>query len=349
MSLALPVSIMIDDSAPCINILYWQTKKLQSSVPRQISGEPIVSHISNDFLHKFVEVVHRYGLRGKFTVLPYPAGLGSISQGLDGYQKRELDEWLEVVKHEVTPLFDITPEILTHTKALDLQNHQLLPEDEHEWAIHQTESTLTQYISHALRILRDVGLDATGVTSPWSFGSQAEKNYQLAILDAQKQVNNLRHTWYFLHFSKKLAFQSKIVYHNPTNDDWVVSIVAQCEDFMWQTMETQQMDNDYIYSIADLYLTKDGKQGRLSKLFSEQIPVVLATHWQSLFSNGRTTGLQVLKEVVERIEQLWGKNVKWTKCSELATKIVLGVDDGDWHKRYGILWTLRDHLRKDHF
>lgn len=321
----IPIVCIIDDPAPCINVYWWHVAEPQNTdKPKQQSGEPILQRIPLSFLREFVDVAQKWGIKGKFSVLPYPAGLGSIAEGLPGYPRSELDEWLDVVRQDLTPLFDITPEILTHAKAIDLSTMTLLPENERDWAVHQTEATLTPYIAHALQILKDVRLDASGVTSPWDFGKAVESDYQRAIFNAQKSVNNRTRTWYFLHTSTKDTLShSKVVYRAESEgkEEWLVSIVSQCSDFLWQTMDVLEPDDEYIHSIADRYLTADGKSGRLVELFEAGVPIVFHTHWQSLFSNGRKTGLLVMAEVGERVQKIWGDKVKWTTCYELAKQI----------------------------
>jgi hypothetical protein len=322
----LPIVCIIDDAAPCINTYWWHAAESQNTdKPKHQTGEPVLQRIPLSFLKEFVDVTLKWGIKGKFSVLPYPSGLGSIAEGLPGYPKNEVDKWVNIVRQELTPFFDITPEILTHAKALDLSTMTLLPENERNWATHQTEATLTPYIAYALQILKDVGLDANGVTSPWDFGRPVESDYQRAILNAQKSVNNRSNTWYFLHTNDSdTQFHSKVVYpvEPKSKDEWVVSIVSQCGDFFWQTMETLEADDAYICSIADRYLTGDGKRGRLAELLGANIPIVFHTHWQSLFSNGRKTGLLALAEVGKRVKKTWGDKVKWTTCYELAKEIV---------------------------
>ena len=63
---------------------------------------------------------------------------------------------------------DITPEILTHARALDLETITPPSMNERNWAEEQTAATITPYIARALKILLRVGLSSTGVTSPWA-------------------------------------------------------------------------------------------------------------------------------------------------------------------------------------
>jgi hypothetical protein len=313
----LPMVCIIDDGAPCINIYWWHALEAQKTdKPIQRSGEPVLKRIPIDFLEEFVEVIRGWGIKGKFSLIPYPAGLGSISDKLKGYPKDEVDLWVKIVREELSQFFDITPEILTHAKTLDLSTMTLLEENEREWATHQTEETLTPYIAYALRILKDVGIDANGVTSPWDFGRVVEEEYRLSILNAQKQVYGRGQTWYFLHMNDRdTVFHSKAFHPTGREEEWVVSVVSQCGDLIWETMDRTETDEDYVRSIVDRYMR------RFSELIEADVPVVFHTHWQSLFSNGRRTGLKVLEEIGKEVERRWERKVRWTKCSELARAV----------------------------
>ncbi len=323
--MSLPISLIVDDPAPLINVYWWHAAEHQKTDrPKLKSGQAVVQTMPVDFLRRFVEVIARWGIRGKFSVLPYPAGLGKISEGWPGSDTKALFQWVETARSRVMPLMDITPYILTNAKALDLDTYRLLDENERDWASHQAEATLTPYIAAALRFLNEVGLEATGVTSPWDFGAQVENDYRLAIRRAMKQVNDRGQTLYFLHTDARATdLRSSVVSRD--GDEWLVSIVSQCGDHIWETMEMQDDSPAYVRSVADRYLTEDGNQGRLVELFSAGTPMVFHTHWQSLYSNGRRTGLRVLDEVGRRIACAWGKDARWLKCSDLASEVAAGA------------------------
>ena len=323
--MSLPVTLIVDDPAPLINVYWWHAAESQATDrPTQASGEPVAREIPVDFLRQFVDVIANRGIKGKFSVLPYPAGLGAITAGWPGCDQRALNTWLDLVRQRITPRMDITPEILTHARTLDLNSLTLLPENEREWSRHQTAATMTPYISYALEILNAADLPATGVTSPWDFGIDVEGEYQRAMRDAMRQVNSRSQTWYFLHQEReKTDFQSRVVYQR--DDSWQVSLCSQVRDSFWATMDSQETDTAYVRSVADAYVSEDGASGRLAQLFDAGTPIVWCTHWQSLYSNGRMTGLQALDEVCRRIDSLWGDEIEWMKCSELATAIAGGA------------------------
>jgi hypothetical protein len=235
-----------------------------------------------------------------------------------------MERWLALTRERVVPLMDITPEILTHAEAVDIDNMTLLDENEQDWASHQTETTLTPYIAISLRLLNQVGLEASGVTSPWYFGHDVEPDYQRAIRKAMQEVNRRGQTWYFLHIQTGgTDFHSQVVYQE--GEQWLVSLCSQCKDYLWATMDTTDSSDAYIRSVADRYLTEDGQEGRFAELFNAGTPIVFHSHWQSFYSNGRHTGLQALAEVAKRMQKVGGSDVQWVKCSQLAESIAMSV------------------------
>ena len=318
----LPMCMIVDDPAPIINPLYYFRLQVgKMAEPKQQSGEAMPSKIPLELLERFAEAAARFGVKGKFSILAYPAGLGSILDGWEGADKKELEAWLRVARERVEPLFDITPEIMTHTLALDLDTKKLLPLSEHEWSQQQNEETLTRYITASLDILSRAGFDATGVTSPCDFGTKVEDAYARAVLGAERKVHGRSLTWYFLHTDTQPKGKPSHVFARDCTGGTVVSVVSKCGDFAWQTMESPDTSDDYVRSVADKYVTEDGTSGQLAALLNAGVPIVFHTHWQSLYSNGRFTGMKAIEIMFERVAGLWGSKVAWMKCSAFAERI----------------------------
>src|SRR4051794_9428101 len=148
-----PVTVLLDDPTPCRNPAWYEH-------PEQ--GH--VAVIPNSFTEGFADVIDRTGAAGKFTVIPCPGGQGRIDEAMPGISTNELQGFLQLVRERIAPRWDISPEILTHNKALDLATMRPLPMNEDAWVAQQDEATLTAYIGRALQILCHVGLDPTGVT-----------------------------------------------------------------------------------------------------------------------------------------------------------------------------------------
>ena len=72
----LPLSLIIDDPAPRVFVYY------EHAVTRTTAdGRPLLSEVPNAFLDDFCGAAERFGLRGKFSVVPMPGGRGDIVNG----------------------------------------------------------------------------------------------------------------------------------------------------------------------------------------------------------------------------------------------------------------------------
>ena len=322
-----PIALIVDDPCPGVH-LYHRTVQRRNGTALTTDGRPLLPFIGNDLLHDFVALSERYGLRGKFSVVPRPALCGSINTGLDGVSDADRGEWLALVRDRVALHYDLTPEMITHDLALDLATLAPLDEDEHAWSQHQTEASLRAYIGFALRELQEAGLDATGVTSPWSFGIAVEPAYARAVLGAQEDVYGRSQTWFFLRFSQAADARAEVaVLDGP--DRWCGHVVATCDDFLWPSIDSPRDDEAFVHELADRYVTADGRTGRMVELLEGGGEIVMCTHWQSLFSNGTRVGLRALAVVAERVARLWSDRVEWQRCSALAAAAVHRALAGD--------------------
>jgi len=98
-------------------------------------------------LREFADFADENNIRGKFTVLPCPAGLGRIDQRIRGLSDAHLAELLNIVRTQIAPRFDITPEVLTHTMAIQPETGALLPHTEIAWLSHLLASGRTEAVT----------------------------------------------------------------------------------------------------------------------------------------------------------------------------------------------------------
>lgn len=311
-----PISWIIDDPAPIISVYYEHAGKSTTQ-----DGRPLVPTYPNEMLFEFCDIIERRGIRGKFSVIPMPGNKGDIVNGLEGVHAEQLNEWLDCVKSRVIPAFSVGPEMLTHHKAVDLATGNALPMNERDWASTQTRESFTPYIAKALSLLKQVGINAIGVTSPWDFGIEVEEEYETAISAAVKQVHGSDKAWFFLRGLRD----------RPNAKPWVareddgrtlISIPATTRDYIWATIDTPRTDDEYISEIADKLITADGKEGEVIRVLETGGYPVLITHWQSLMSNGLGTGLRVMDEVGRRIKEHLSDRVEWMSFEQI-TDLVL--------------------------
>jgi hypothetical protein len=281
-------------------------------------GRPLAERVPNAFLDRFCDVVGARGMAGKFSIVPSSSYEGDVVRGFAG-DLGATRAWLDTARRCLGGRFDFSPEMLTHDLAVDVGTGRPLPESEHAWSQRQDRRTLTPYVAHALRLLRRVDVFCTGVTSPWSFGIQVEPEYQAAIAVAQREVNQLDVSWYFLHTRHDHVRTRPWVAlsEGPTR---LVAIASTVPDVWWQTIDSPRTDRAWIETVADHVLTADGEGGALRRVLEAGGWPVLLTHWQSLFSNGLQSGLRALDEVGRRVEAVLGAAVVWSSCSQLVAR-----------------------------
>lgn len=304
-----PISLIVDDGAP-VNLAYWLHP-----------GGKHVHLIPNSVARGFGEVCRRYAAAGKFSVLPMPAQLGRIDRELNHVPARHLHGFLKVARESIAPRFDITVELLTHQAAVDLATGRYLHLYEDEWVSRAGVAEMTDYISLALRILKNVGLPANGVTSPWSAGIDNERRYAEAIARAQWRVHHRKFAWYFLHcLGRARPRWPWLVWQEKSTGLKAVTVPANTDDVFWATQDAGSARGARAAARAgvDRLLSRDGRSGKLRELFHGGYPMVILTHWQSLFSDGRCAGLRGLERLLGRIERIFGAEVRWMRCSELA-------------------------------
>ena len=92
-NLRVPISLIVDDPAPCINPLWY--------FRHQVGGQAVPVYprtIPLSFMDSWCRWVSDSGVRGDFTILPFPAGLGCIDRNLEGCDPEELRAWLRLAR-----------------------------------------------------------------------------------------------------------------------------------------------------------------------------------------------------------------------------------------------------------
>jgi hypothetical protein len=310
----IPFSLIIDDGSPVDPLFY------------ELPGYETPLLVPARFTKRVADTFDRYDLRGKFTVIPMPSCLGRIDKSLKRVPQDHLLEFLKLMRERVAPRFDITPEFLTHLSSYDLKtgNYQRhIYED--AWISQASVEEITEYFTLAFNILKNVGLNATGITSPWVSGIDVESKYAKSLADAQWNVFHSKLTWYFLHAASdsEPAIQCSVEYKNPERGQVVVSVPANAGDIFWSMdLPAKKERLKFINDGIDRLLSADGKTGRIPQLIESGFPVVIVTHWQSLFTQGTELGLNGLAILADRIQKVFGSRFEWVTCSEMAQRYI---------------------------
>ena len=298
----LPISLIVDDGVP---------------VSSEYTGSPNYDFrrsVMDGMLRGFSDVCSRYGVKGKFSIIPMQSHIIRFNEGPEIFDRNKLVKFLAMLKKEIVPRFDITPEILTHARAFDMKTGGLHAVNEDAWVTQASPEDLADYISLSLMILKKAGFPANGLTSPWYTGFDCEKKYAKAIAEAQMRVNRLAFSWYFLHIcAKDEGRWPWVAYRNGKTGQCVISVPANTDDFFWGIKSASEISGR-----VNAALSSDGKTGRIAELILQDRPVTILTHWQSLHSGGRLFGLKAFEQVLRRVSKMYGDRVVWMKFSELA-------------------------------
>ena len=304
----IPIAINIDDHTPFIHLFRYHVDP-----PDTADGRRLRDTVPFAFFDRFCSVCEKYGLSGKISIVPAPACKGDVARGIDGFSKEELAEWKNAATARLGDRFSFGPEMISHYKAYNTSDGSWYDFDEDKWSrMGQTAETLTPYISYALNILRDADIPATGVTSPWMFCETIEDDYRKAIAQSMREVYGSDKAWYFIHTREEWPEKTE-----PIPGFKLYSVSATIDDSFWATLRTDRTDREFIESIADTYITADGKQGSFIDCINKNIPIVFLAHWQCLFSNGLGTGLSALELIASRVNEHLADKVQWMSFDEL--------------------------------
>jgi len=296
---------MIDDGAP-VNLMVWHC-----------TWEKHVKLVPNRLASDFAALCERHGVMGKFSLPPMPAALGRIDQSLIGVSDSHRRRFVDIIHKRIAPRFDITPELTTHLTAFTpTDRNQHIWED--EWVAQASADEIADYVALSLKLLIEAGFKPNGVTSPWDTGSTNEKIYAEGVCRAIYRVQRRKTSWYFRAFAGDEPLGPFVMWTDTKRGLKIVSVPVNAGDVFWHTQYGSAAQARRIAKAGvDQFLSADGKTGRIRDLVEANMPVTLATHWQSLFSNGRFSGMEALKLLIERMTEHFGQRIQWMRCSDL--------------------------------
>ena len=312
-----PVSLIIDDSAPLVSVFYHHA----SAKKQTRDGRPLQPIFPNSLLLDFCEVMERHGIKGKFSIVPMPGNQGDIVRGLKGVTKEELDEWMEIVKTRVVPNFTVGPEMLTHDNAINLEDGSEYDLHEDDWAATQNRATLTPYIAKAVSLVKEAGFKVFGATSPWAFGLPVEDQYYAALSQAVYDVTGEKNSWVFLRDLENKPNAKPWVAHEEDGRT-LVAIPSTAPDISWPTLRNPDTSEEFVNRMVDTLITADGKGGAFVRILETGGWPILLSHWQGLLSNGEGTGLRILDEAARRINEHFSDRVEWMSFEEMMNIVL---------------------------
>ncbi len=317
-----PVSLIIDDSTCLVNLAHFCIPQFREVFPDDYHQpwKTLPREIPDAFVRRFGEWCSDRGVKGKYSLIPYPACVGWLDRDLPGWSKQELKDSLELVRTLMVPNWDIHPEIVSHTWVVDTKTGRPFPErtsafmENWGWSEQKSADQLADYMSYALRILKNVGFQCDGITTPGGFGIRSLPQLAEGTLHACRDVFQCEIPHYFRHiFTGGQSVAPRVEYVaglDGPDPKCVVSIIGCTSDWFggWDGLSPGSVDR---------FITADLKGGRLPNVIARGEPAVLACHWPGLYFNGQEVGFKIFQDVVQRLHDAYD-NLIWMKLSEIA-------------------------------
>ena len=317
-----PVSLIIDDSTCLVNLAHFCIPQFAEVFPDRYKQrwQDLPREIPDSFVREFGEWCAERGVRGKYSIVPYPACVGWVDRDIPGWSKRALDESLKLVRTLMMPNWDIHPEMITHTWVIDTKTGRPYPErtdrfmENWRWTDGKSVDELANYLSYALRILKNVDLPCEGITTPGGFGNRILPQLSQATLQSCRDVFKAEIPHYFRHLytdDRSVAPRVEFASGLDTNDPRCsVSIIGCTGDWFggWDGLERGSVDQ---------FITADLKGGRLPEVIARGEPAIMVCHWPGIYFNGEKVGFNIFRQIVERLHARYD-NLIWMKLSEIA-------------------------------
>lgn len=321
-----PVGLIIDDSTCLVNLNRFAMPQFDEAFGGQNPSyrrnwREWPAEIPDRFVRKFGEWCATQGVKGKYSVVPYPACVGRVDRLLPGWTRKELDDSLELVRSLMTPNWDIHPEMVTHTRVIDTRTGHPYPEtttrfmENWDWTTGRSTDEIADYLAYALRILKQVGLPCEGITTPGGFGTRARPQLAQATLESVRDVFDAEIPHYFrdLYDRGEESVTPRVEYAadlDSADPRCVVSIVGCTGDWTggWDCVEPAG---------ADRFITEDLSSGRMVDVIRRGEPALMVCHWTGIYWNGEERGFRVFQEVVRRLHARFD-HLLWMKLGEVA-------------------------------
>lgn len=318
-----PLAWIIDDSTCLVNLNRFSIPQFAATFPERYKQDwrTMPYEIPDAFVRRFAEWAQSEGVKGKWSVVPFPACVGRLDRELPGWTPREVSESLGLVRSGIAPNFDIHPEMITHTRIIDLKTGHPVPQrdskwmENWDWCAGRSVDEIAAYIAYALTILKNVDLPCDGFTTPGAFGTGGLEQLSQAAFQAVRSVYGSEVPHYFRNLFDKgtesVAPRVESVSGLDTaSPQCVVSIYACTGDWTGNWDCSQQPE-------VDRFITADLSKGRVVDVIERGEPAALLSHWTGVYYNGRELGFQAMQEVVRRLHARY-KQVRWMKLADLA-------------------------------
>ncbi len=324
-----PLSFILDDSTCLVNMGAFCMPQFRAAFPQNPHyWKPWKSwprEIPTDFVREFGDFCAEQGVRGKYSLIPYPACVGWLDRDLPGWSKQDLTDNLAVHRDLIAPRFDLTPEMVTHTRVIDMKTGRAIAEVNSGTMENSfpgkklSADELASYIAYALRILKNCDLPTVGVTTPGGFGNACKSELSQAMGQALRDVFQAEIPFYFKYITDEKENLAPRLEHvegivgpdATTTPKLTVNVPAGTGDWFGN------WDGDNVPQ-GDKYITADWSAGRMVDMIDRGGPAIMFGHWQGMFCNGTKRGFEACKKVITTVNEKYRDRTVWMKASELA-------------------------------
>jgi len=321
----LPCSFFIDDSTCLVNMGAFCMPQFAEAWPdRAIYKKPWKTwprEIPDAFLREFGLWCAEHDVKGKFSIVPYPCCVGWLDRELPGWSRRELLDSLKLVREVMLPNWDIHPEMITHTRVIDLPTGRPLEqitsatmENSYPQGKKSVDE-LAAYLAYALRILKNCDIPCEGITTPGGFGNAVKSELSQAVGQAVRDVYSAELPHYFKYVSGgKESTWPKLEHLKGADSDsprLTVSAPAGTGDWFGNWDGDAEPE-------GHRYANADATAGRMVELIERGEPAVMLCHWPGLYTHGTKKGFEQFKQVITALEGRFRDRMIWMKIGELA-------------------------------
>jgi hypothetical protein len=318
-----PLSFIIDDSTCLVNMGHFCMPQFAEAWPdREIYRRPWQTwprEIPDSFVREFGEWCAEQGVKGKYSLVPYPACVGWLDRGLPGWSSDALRQSLKLVRELLLPNWDIHPEMITHTRVIDIKTGRPVEganDATMENSFPQTDIStdeLASYLAYALKILKNCELPCEGITTPGGFGNRVREKLPLAVHQAVRHVFGSELPHFFKYVADDLSTEPTLEFVAGKRDvsQLTMNIPAGTGDWFggWDGDEKCQ---------AELYANADATSGRMVELIEHGKPAVMLCHWPGLYCHGSKQGFLDFQKVVLALHERFSNRVAWLRLSEIG-------------------------------
>lgn len=318
-----PVSFIIDDSTALVNLAYYGIPQFKEVFPDKYKQDwrKLPREIPDSFVLEFLEWCDSKGVKGKYSMVPYPACTGWLNRFIPGWSKKELEDSIRIIRELAQPNWDIHSEMISHTRVIDIKTGLPFPDatpdfmENWEWSQEKSADELGEYIAYSLNILKEAGLYCEGVTTPGGFAHRNIPNLAKGTQYAVREVYgaNIAHFFRDVITEPGKSVQPQIFHPMGLDGDdpsCSVHIIACTGDWFggWDGLTPGNPDR---------FISPDLSEGRLVEVIESGEPAIFICHWPGIYYNGEKLGFDIFKTVVNRLHEKYDHLI-WMKLSEIS-------------------------------